>query len=219
MRYHEFIIDSSPDTFRKEYDRGWNWLNRLKQSAKLNGDKMAGSYQLFVPRSIKQVDEAAPILKPGRAITPPGRNKPQADLWTSTATKVSTGWTSDWALWTHENMSGWFSNKGYLYRIKPGALILSFNSDAEAKKIFRIFQDLGRVKDPIGSIDIKFDNEMIMHSTFPWDQVTRHFDAVTHNTPNRQGFMYGWDVESTAWLDTSFLQLVSEVPVVVVDGN
>lgn len=236
------------DTTPHDYNPGWQTLNDLKASAKLQGDRMAGSFQLFVPRpnaaamtardrrlknlstpwawddegnlkpdyerwekGQRYTNEAAPILKPGRATSPPGNNKPQADLWTSTAQKEGDGWTSEWAEWISTEQPDWMSDRGYLYRVRPGALILSLNHDRDAKDIFHAFQQLGRVGEPPESY--RNDRELIMRSKFPWDQIARHFDAVTHSAWSREGFMYGWDVESTAWFDTSFLELVGEVSV------
>jgi hypothetical protein len=159
-------------------------------------------------------NEAAPILKPGKAIAPPGNNKPNADLWTSTARKNDDGtYTSAWAEWTAEYQPDWSSNKGYLYKIKPGALILELNSDHDAERIFAAFHDLGRIQS--NDVNSRYDQEMAMRQHFPWDQVAKHFDAIHHWGYRGYGdsFVYGWDVESIAWLDTSFLQLVGEVPV------
>jgi len=54
-----------------------------------------------------------------------------------------------------------------------------------------------------------------MRYNFPWDEISKHFDAVWHSGSGYdRDFMYGWDVESTAWFNTDFLQLIGEVPVV-----
>ena len=63
------------------------------------------------------------------------------------------------------------------------------------------------------------NKELSMKTIFPWDQIVKHFDGVWHSGYSDQGFMYGWDVESTAWFDTSFLQLVGEVPVAGYDDD
>jgi len=158
-----------------------------------------------------QVAEAAPILIPGRAVSPPGTNKPVANFWTSTGTKTSDGWSSDWSRWVHDEQRNWFSPQGYLYKVKPGAIILELNSSRDAERVFHAFSKLGRTNEPPEYY--RNDVEGAMQFTFPWDQIARHFDGVWHGGYRDQGFMYGWDVESTAWFDTSFLQLMGEVPV------
>jgi hypothetical protein len=250
------------DTTQHDHNPGWENLNWLKENAKQCGERLAGRYQLFVPRTnalrsaqtsrdrrlanlanqwawdennptqLKpdyekwekgpkelsptgqpddQVSEAAPILAPGKAVTPPGRNKPNANFWTSTGRKTASGWTSEWANWVYYNQRNWFSSKGYLYKVRPGALILELNDSQDAERVFRAFSDLGRTNKPPDYY--QGDREGSMRATFPWDQIVRHFDGVWHSGYSDQGFMYGWDVESTAWFDTSFLQLVGEVPV------
>jgi hypothetical protein len=72
--------------------------------------------------------------------------------------------------------------------------------------------ELDRVKEKEYTQD--YDRGMKMRSAFPWDAVAKNFDAVRHSRPyGHSDFMYGWDVESTVWFDTRFLQLVGEVPV------
>jgi len=156
--------------------------------------------------------EGAPILQPGKASSPPGNNKPTvASLWTSSAIKGADGaYTSDWARWTKSEQPDWFSDKGYLYKVKPGALILELNSEHDAERIYRAFENLGRAS-PID----RSERYSRLSRAFPWDQIAKHFDGVWHGGYRSDGyFMYGWDVESTAWFDTSFLILVGQVPVV-----
>jgi len=165
------------------------------------------------------LEEGAPLLKPGKAVAPPGRNKPNADLWTSTAYKTNKGYSSDWVKWTYYNQKGWMSPVGYLYKVKPGALVLEIDSDHDAEQVMAAFQKLERVKDfDWSDPDVaRYGTRFQMQSTFPWDEVVKHFDAVRHRNigygSHDNGFMYGWDCESTGWLDTSFLQLVGEVPI------
>jgi hypothetical protein len=161
-----------------------------------------------------KVAEGAPILQPGKASSPPGNNKPYgASLWTSSAIKGADGaYTSDWAKWTKANQPDWFNKTGYLYKVKPGALILELNSEYDAERIYRAFENIGTAK-PIDH-SARYSK---LSLNFPWDQIAKHFDGVWHGGYRyRDGgdFMYGWDVESTAWFDTSFLTLVGQVPVV-----
>jgi hypothetical protein len=166
-------------------------------------------------------ESARPILHAGKAVSPPGRNKPVANLWTSTAQKRGDGsYTSDWSRYT-ESLSKlkWFSDVGYLFRIKPGALILELDNDRDAERVFRTFNDLGKFD---AYEKYSSDTEMAMRAQFPWDEVVKHFDAVTHSGASRYSgygyergdrFMFGWDVESTAWFDTSFLEYLGPVKV------
>lgn len=163
------------------------------------------------PTGQDDVKEGAPILAPGKSASPPGDNKPRAAFWTSSARKVGNAWTSEWAEWTSDNQPEWFSPKGYLYKIKPGSLILEIDHDQDAERVYDAFQNLGRAE----PIDYSSSYGRLTKA-FPWDQIVKHFDAVHHGGFRYDGsdFVYGWDVESTAWFDTSRLQLIGEVPVV-----
>ena len=190
------------DRNRRVMKKPWAWNDE--------GD-LKPDYRQWIDQAAPGVQtEAAPILKPGRAESPPGNNKPQADLWTSTAHKKDNNtYTSDWVEWVKNNLEDWFNPEGYLYRIKPGALILSLDNDYDANNIMRIFKDLDRVQ-PSRYQDQ--DHDMHLLTSFPWDQIARHFDAV-HHTGYGDGFVYGWDVESTAWLNTAVIQLIGKVKI------
>ena len=163
-----------------------------------------------------KVNEAAPFLAPGRMPALPGNNKPGGSyFWTSTAYKVGNKWSSDWNRWVLSNQSDWSSDVGYLYKVKPNALILGLDGDYDAEDIYRAFTDLGRVDTKARDHEEAYGYRTSMRLSFPWDEVTKHFDAVHHRYAGRDSeFMYGWDVESTVWFDNRFLQLVGEVPVV-----
>lgn len=229
------------------YNRGWEELNTIKQRAAQLGSKLAGTYQLFVPRqagsqltrrerrlmnladrwayddqgNIKPnyekwenegpIDEAAPIIYPSVNNIPPGGNKPAARIWTSTAYKKHGKWTSDWNDWVLDNMTDWSNTFGYLYRVKPGALILNFDDTEDALSIYRAFVDLGVIPSP----DFDVYNISKLSKIYPWNQIYKHFHGVHHHEQYDPGdqFTYGWDCESTAWLNTSFLELVGKVPV------
>ena len=258
MRAKQFITELKKkeigpgDTTPHDYNPGWEKLNYLKKEAANHGNKMADTYQLFVPRGVRipnrseksisllgnkyawddegnlkpnydkwdqgqqdldptgknKTNEAAPILK-GRATPPPGHNKPVASLWTSTGYKKQNGWTSDWVKWSLNSHPDWVADMGYLYKVKPGALILELDHERDAEDIMQAFIDLGRV-----TVDDDFYSHRMITSKFPWNEIAKHFDAVHHTSPwYRDDFMYGWDVESTAWLSTDFLQLIGEVPI------
>ncbi len=159
------------------------------------------------------IHEAAPTFTPGKSSPVPGGNKPIAKLWTSTAKQLPNGaWTSDWVRWVSGNQNDWMSKTGSLYRVKPGALALQLDSDQDARQLLHAFQDLGRYTQPT---DNAYSSDgWDLRRAFPWEQVVKHFDAVSHYGFRWDGnFMYGWDCESTAWLDTSFLELVGEVQI------
>lgn len=160
--------------------------------------------------------EAAPAINVGaKNNVPPGDNKPRAQVWTSTARKLKDGtWTSGWGSWIAQNQRDWLAPKGFLYKVKPGCLVLELDSDHDAERVYHAFENLGTAKQRPG-----FDRDGLS-SAFPWDQVNKHFDAVRHGGHVWGGsFMYGWDVESTAWFDTSNLILVGEVPIAQHDGE
>lgn len=161
----------------------------------------------------ESIQEAAPILAPGKPPMIASFNKPMANLWTSTAYKSKDGkWSSSWNEWVIGNMRQWTSDTGYLYKVKSGALVLELNSDADVEQIYSAFSQLGKVTDKYNNSN--YDYKTIMRLSFPWQAIAKHFDAVHHSGYSYGSeFLYGWDAESTAWLDTSFLQLVGEVPV------
>lgn len=198
---------------------------------------MTGSLQLFIPRPVKftgmkdlhptgksaEITEAAPFFPGTRIVAPPGKNKPGGAFWTSTAIEVGKNvYTSDWNKWVQSEMPGWGSNKGYLYKVNPGNLIVELNSDYDATVLFKMFQDLmdrdpGNSTEafPIGDEDDEFNFNYHMVRYFPWHSISRHFDAVTHTRPrSHHQFTYGWDVESTAWFDMNrSLQFIKEVDI------
>lgn len=204
-----------PTTTERSIDflkRPWAWDDEgnLKPEYEKYYDiaKLRGEYH-----PTGKIDEAAPILAPAKMPPLPGDNKPRGSFfWTSTAIKTKDGWTSDWNRWITNNHPDWKSDIGYLYKVKPGALILELDTDRDAENIYNTFTELDRVKEKEYMHD--YDYRMKMRAVFPWDEVAKNFDAVRHSRPyGYSDFMYGWDVESTVWFDTGFLQLVGEVPV------
>jgi hypothetical protein len=161
-----------------------------------------------------EIQEGAPILTPGKNTPKIGNNKPIANLWTSSARKFDNNtWTSDWVYFANRTHPGWMSPTGYLYKIKPGALILRLDSVYDAERIMTAFQDLGSVGQV--KVDYKLGPSYTMRIAFPWDAIARHFDAVWHSgySGYDNEFMYGWDCESTAWFNSDYLQLLGEVQI------
>jgi hypothetical protein len=181
-------------------------LEVLKQRAAATGNALANSLQLFLPRDNKR--KTTPKLATGKVAFSDLKFlgfKPNANLWTSTATRLEDGsYTSDWLEWASGNM-GWNSSFGFLYKVKPGALILPIHSDQDAIKIMSILQKPIKAKN-------NFDRLHIMFTQFPWNQLIENFDGVWHKPGNRNDiFMNPWDAESTAWFDTGHLELIGKV--------
>jgi len=154
------------------------------------GNKLAGTLQLYVPRP-RQVQE---ILKPTTNVT-----------WTSTAEKLPDGsYTSEWVEWCKTEMPQWLAKGGALFKVKPGAKILSMNTDKDA---FKIAQYYG-VQPPKNPMDW-----ITWSRKFPWSQVAKDFDAIHHIPGSRMSniLMSSWDVESTAWFNNNFLDYVAQV--------
>jgi hypothetical protein len=157
------------------------------------------------------IRESSPVLTGGTAESPPGNNKPNAQIWTSTAERLDNGsWISDWSRWVNDNQPSWASERGYLFQVQPGARILELDDDHDAERIYQAFLDLGRAEEPTDQYR-DLGRGFAMRQKFPWDQIYRHFDAVHHRGYGRGEFVYGWDVESTAWLNTRFLKYRGEV--------
>lgn len=156
--------------------------------------------------------ENAPVLA-GKALGGIGRNKPNAALWTSTAFRLPDGsYTSNWVHWISINQPSWFSDIGYLYKVSNNCRTLQLDSDYDVEEIYQIYQTLG------AGNTRAFEYGSYRHGSysidFPWNWVTKHFDCVHHNGSAWDGdFMVGWDVESTAFLDTSVLQLIGKVKI------
>lgn len=217
MRAREFLNEAPESS-----DRAWQALQQIRAQSVQTGKRLAQHLQLFVPRPRlseqhklsdfrpeSEVLEAAPVLVPGQVQSPPGRNKPSAAFWTSSAEKRPDGtYISDWSRWTADNMPGWSNTQGHLYKIRSGARVLDLHSATDAKSIYNIFQDLGVIPDLSDTEAYKRfpQDSMALSTHFPWDQVSKHFDGVWYDGGNyHDEFMYGWDVESTAWFNAAVL--------------
>lgn len=161
------------------------------------GNKIIGSLQLYVPRP-KNINE---IFKPTSGFM-------YSVIWTSTAQKLPNGsYTSEWVEWCKHEMPDWLSSEGSLYKVKPGARILSMNTDKDAFNIGKYYG----VKPPKDMV-----NTIMWAQKFPWDEIENDFDAV-HHVPSGSRvhniLMSSWDVESTAWFNTNYLQNMGQVKV------
>ena len=168
------------------------------------------SYQTWIDKHPDRLGESAPVIA-ARDNVPPGRNKPQAILWTSTATRQSDGtWTSDWVNWVANNQKDWMSETGYLYKVAPNATLLHLNSDYDAEDIYDTFEKMGRVKREYSTDG--YDGGL--SKNFPWNEIAKHFDGIHHSGIGYGNeFMYGWDVESLAIFNPAIVTLIGEVKV------
>ena len=128
--------------------------------------------------------------------------KPEAALWTSTASGGNTGYTSAWVEWAKSEMPQWVGHSGFLYDVSPSARILTINSDRDAMRVAN--------KYGMNTTDI-----MDLFMYMPWKKIAKDYDAI-HHVPSNRGadlFMHSWDVESTAWFNTKMLLNKRKVPI------
>jgi len=182
-------------------------LNKLTQSDQLyfhagghgwvSGPEFA---ELVRDETTTHMSEAALVkLGPQLYVPHPGKLKeglkPEAKLWTSTAHKSDAGYTSAWAEWCSHAMPAWLATQGTLYDVKPGARILTINTDRQARAIAKKY-------------GVQMTNVISLLRLMPWDRISQDYDAV-HHVPSGDRLsnllMGTWDVESTAWFNTNFL--------------
>ena len=120
-------------------------------------------------------------------------HKPRAQVWTSTARQTPRGWTSEWVQWCQNEMPGWVGTRGFLFDVSNSARILTIRSDRDAARIARRY-----------GAEINNDADLFM--LMPWAAIQADYDAIRYQPRGHDFFMGLWDVESTAWFDTAFLQ-------------
>lgn len=162
------------------------------------GSNLSGTLQLYVPRpKDRKVNE---VLKPTSGFM-------YSVNWTSTAIKnPNNTYTSEWVDWCASEMPNWLSDTGTLYKVKPGANILSMNTDKDALLIAKHYG----IQPPKNKFDLDWMQK------FPWDDIEDDFDAVHHMpSGNRMVniLMSAWDVESTAWFNSNYLKNLGEVKI------
>jgi hypothetical protein len=165
-------------------------------------------------REVEAEEEAK--LKEDRTDRPPiltafnespvkGDNKPSGAFWTSTAQKKSNGeWSSDWYEYVRNTFRTWQTDYGYLFAVKPQAMVIASDRLEQYYEWAERAQRLEKNSE-------YFDRERgstRMRGNFPWKELSKHFDGVHHHGYSHRGddFTYGWDVESTAWFNTSVLE-------------
>lgn len=225
----------------KHIEKAWNELQSIQERSMTYG--RPGEYQLFVPRiewmkkrekanwtqqydaegnerkKVKEYKDAPVIPKISPTTDQHGHNKPANAFWTSTLYKGSIvdgkqTYSSDWAKFIARNHPEWWSPYGFVYKYSPSSVFLRLDDSKEAQRIYDIFKRLRGELNPMDA-----DHTHYMTSDFPWDEVAKHFDGVTHSGYGRfdeyswENFTSGWDAESTAWLNTSVLTRVAKVPI------
>ena len=229
----------------KHVEKAWNELQSLKEQSLKYG--RPGEYQLFVPRTewmktrekdnwvwqydaegnerkkVKEYKDAPVIPKISPTADQRGHNKPTNAFWTSTLYKGpivddKQTYSSDWAKYIARNHPKWWSPYGFVYKYSPSSVFLRLDDTREAQRVYDIFKRLRGELNPMDT-----DPKHFMTRDFPWDEVAKHFDGVTHSGYGRfdeyswENFTSGWDVESTAWLNTSVLTRVAKVPITPID--
>lgn len=137
--------------------------------------------------------------------------KPENAFWTSSAVKTKGGYTSSWVEFCKVEMSGYFTPKGFLYKAKPHAKILTIHNDREAEVIYR--KHLG--PDPDTAME-SWARIWFIIKHFPWKLISAQYDGV-HYDPDLSEYMIrimrAWDCESTVWFDMNALELIEEVKI------
>jgi hypothetical protein len=105
----------------------------------------------------------------------------------------------------------WYNPFGYVYKISPSARILRLNDTNDAQEIYELYHKLGA--NVLAPSKWNTDVQEIMGKDFPWNEIRKHWDGVTHRgrSYDSYGFMYSWDCESTAWFNTDVLEYLGKV--------
>ena len=153
--------------------------------------------QLFLSGMTGQldIDRLKKMLGRGKANL---KNKPSVKpypvLWTSTIMGKST----DWMDWCSHEMPQWLGDQGVVLEVVRRPRLYLINSDEAWESLcdeFAVEQDRF-----MGSNLCKID----------WVKVQKKYDAIWHD---KGRYAPSWDVESTAWLDTSFLKIKQVVDI------
>jgi hypothetical protein len=223
-----------------DYSSGYSQLRDMQNSLSMNVSHFR--LQLFVPkrrdpakiekykrdhawREIKKQfpdeivkEESIPVLTSFKESPVDGDNKPSGAFWTSSAIKKPDGsYSSDWVQHVSRVLPEWQTDYGYLFEIKPQALILD---SGHLDQFYHWAESHGKMTKELSDYAKNSDSETRMRSNFPWSALAKHFDGVHHDgygSHYGRDFTYGWDVESTAWFNTSWLTYKGAVR--IWDGN
>ena len=216
--YQLFMPRRHPRAMTK-YDKHLKNIGTKWAYEKDDSPDIKQSYQDWADKEpFAPVTEAAPVLFQGTTPVPPGNNKPTGAFWTSTAKRLDNNtYTSDWVRWVYSNQPDWMSPTGYLYKVGSQVKALELSGDHDAEEIYRTFNSLDRGNNAYYTHDEGGynDRDYKLKKDFPWQEVAKHFDCVTHRgySSDHYGFTYGWDCESTGWFNTRSLTLVGEVKI------
>lgn len=212
-----------------DYSSGYSQLRDMQNHLSMNADRFR--LQLFVPkrrdpvkaekfkrntdwREIKKQfpdevvkEETIPILTSFKESPVDGDNKPSSAFWTSSAKRLSDGtYTSDWAKHVAHIFPEWQTDYGYLFEVKQTALVID---SGHLNQFYDWAESYGKTTKEVSDYAKSSDRDTQMRSNFPWQALAKHFDGVHHDGYSggygSMRFTYGWDVESTAWFNTSML--------------
>jgi hypothetical protein len=137
--------------------------------------------------------------------------KPENSFWTSTAHRSQDGYSSSWVEWVKVEMPHWFTPKGFLFRAKPKAKILTIHNDREAEVIYH--KHLG--PEP-SAPEESWERVWFIIDHFPWKLISAQYDGVHYDpdyTDQPPRIMRAWECESTVWFDMNALELIEEVKI------
>ena len=151
-------------------------------------------------------EERPPVLTSFRESPVKGDNKPTGAFWTSSATKKGNDeYTSEWYEYVKQTFRSWQTDYGYLFAVKPSAMVIDSH---DLDRYYEWADSYGRTEENPEYYKNEYGNRK-MRGNFPWKELAKHFDGVHHHgwsSRDSDDFTYGWDVESTAWLNTSVLE-------------
>lgn len=152
-------------------------------------------------------EERPPVLTGFRESPVKGDNKPSGAFWTSSAHKKGNEYTSRWYEFVKTNFSEWQTDYGYLFAVKPSAMVI----DSHQLEQYYEWAESHERTEANHEYYLKYHryDSGRMRGNFPWKELAKHFDGVHHHgwsSRDSDDFTYGWDVESTAWFNTSVLE-------------
>jgi hypothetical protein len=140
--------------------------------------------QLYVPRS---KFEPKKFRRGQQKIDNMYVNKPSGAFWTSTWD----GRTSDWKEWVEYNMPEWDSKSGAIFQAKS-VKVYTISNKSDYEKLYKLYPNVDK-------------GERQMH--IDWKEASKSLDGVWCKNPSAHPALWGWDVECTAWFNTSKLKL------------
>jgi len=215
----------SEPSWADDYASGYEGLRGMQQHLGKHEPKL----QLFVPKNRdpklereldtrlrlqqvrREIQESAttPVLTAFRESPVNGTNKPSGAFWTSTAIRRKDGYTSDWYQYVLQNHRTWQTDYGFLFEVKPDTLVLP---TLYLEQFYEWAERVGRTEEKEWMSSSYGRDKMRLN--YPWKELAKAFDGVHHGGHAYDDFTYGWDVESTAWFNTSRLKFKGAVKLV-----